>query len=256
MQTAKQCVTASGSWQAIGPANLTVKTSGDAAGFTITQTGAKAGDSFQADSLTLTGSSSPPPPASAVAALWHMDEPTGATTMVDSSGNGNNGTLTGGVKTELAGFKGKAYSFSGKSYVDVPNAPSLIPGPANMDISFWLKTTHLPSSGDYDLVRMGIYPGQEYKVELLKTSQIECTFHGSASSNTAIGGWHLANGAWHHIECIKTATQIQLKIGGKLVKTTTATIGSVSTTGDVTLGAHPGYDWYQGLLDEVSVTFS
>ncbi len=29
-----------------------------------------------------------------------------------------------------------------------------------------------------------------------------------------------------------------------------------ATASDVRLGAHPGYDWYQGLLDEVSITFT
>jgi hypothetical protein len=50
---------------------------------------------------------------------------------------------------------GTAYSFSGKSDVDVPYSPTLVAGSANIDISFWLSTTNLPVNGDYDLVRMG-----------------------------------------------------------------------------------------------------
>jgi hypothetical protein len=342
------CHTATGSWQAFGPVTLTDQGAGDTVGYTIRQTGAKAGDSFQADSLsmadpdttaptipagltatavsgteidllwpastdadyggvygyaiyrdggtapiaTTTGSvttykdtsvaagsthtytvaafdyaknysapsssasaTTPSAPPPTVAALWHMDESAGATTMVDSSSNGNNGVFVGSVVAGVPGFLNTAYSFSGQSYVDVPNKPSLVAGSANVDISFYFNTTHLPSSGDYDLVRMGVYPGQEYKVELEKTNQIGCTFHGSASSNNATGGSNLNNGAWHHVECIKTATQIQLKIDGVLVKTTNANIGSVSPTGDATLGAHPGYDWYQGMLDEVQISF-
>src|SRR5689334_11920617 len=65
------------------------------------------------------------PSTSTVAALWHMNEPKGATTMIDSSGNGNNGTLLSGVQAGVPGFKGTAYSFSGQSYVDVPNSPTL-----------------------------------------------------------------------------------------------------------------------------------
>jgi concanavalin A-like lectin/glucanase superfamily protein len=253
-QTAKQCITANGSWQSL-IVTLTAKADGDSIAYLLRQTGAKAGDSFQADSLELVNSTSPPPPPppGTVVALWHMDEPAGATTMADSSGFGNNGTLNGPVTTGVPGFQGNAYSFSGHSYVDVPTSDSLNPGTANVGISFYMNTTHLPTSGDYDLVRKGVYPQQQYKIELLKTNQIACSFTGSSGSSNATGGANLADGTWHHIECIKTPTTIQLLIDGVLVKTTSVIIGSISTTGDASLGAHPGYDWYQGMLDEVSI---
>lgn len=259
VQTVKQCVKATGSWQAIGPVTLTDKTAGDSVGFLIQQTGAVAGNGFQADNLSLTESSSSSSPT--VAAQWNMDETSG-TTMFDSSGNNNNGTLHGPVQMGVAGptGQGTAYSFSGKSDVDVPHSATLVAGSANVDIAFWLNTTHLPASGDYDLVRMGDYPAQEYKVELLKTNQIECTYHGSSSSNNATGGATLNNGQWHYVQCIKTASAIQLWIDGVLVHSTSAVIGSVSPPTDVNIGAHgnpgsaSGYDWYQGDLDDVSIT--
>jgi hypothetical protein len=259
VQTAKQCVTANGSWQALGPVTVTDKNAGDSVGFQIRQTGAVAGNSFQADSLSLTGSSSSSP---TLAAQWNMDETSG-TTMFDSSGNNNNGTLNGPVQVGVPGpvGHGTAYSFSGKSDVDVPHSPTLVAGSANIDISFWLSTTNLPAKGDYDLVRMGDYPAQEYKVELLKSNQIECTYHGSSSSNNATGGADLNDGHWHYVQCIKTATAIQVWIDGVLAHSTSAVIGSVSPPTDVNIGAHgnpgsaAGYDWYQGNLDDVSITF-
>src|SRR5690242_16468880 len=86
--------------------------------------------------------------ASTVAALWHMDETSGAT-MTDASGNGNNGTLHN-VTLGAAGKYGKSYTFGGskaKSYVEVPNSGSLNPGSANITISLWLRTFSLPKSG-------------------------------------------------------------------------------------------------------------
>ena len=153
VQTVKQCVTANGSWQAIGPATLTDKNAGDSVGFQIRQTGAVAANSLEADSLSLTESSSSP----TLAAQWNMDETSG-TTIVNSSGNHNNGTLYGPVQVGVPGptGHGPAYSFSGKSDADVPYSSTLVAGAANIDISFWLNTTNLPSSGDYDLVRMGV----------------------------------------------------------------------------------------------------
>jgi hypothetical protein len=191
-----------------------------------------------------------------------MDETSG-TTMIDSSGNDNNGTLYGPVQVGVPGGPGHgtAYSFSGKSDVDVPYSPTLVAGSANIDISFWFNTTNLPANGDYDLVRMGDYPAQEYKVELLKSNQIACTYHGSSSSSNATGGANLNDGQWHYVQCIKTDSAIQVWIDGVLVHSTSAVIGSVSPPSDVNVGAHgnpgsaAGYDWYQGELDDVSLSF-
>jgi hypothetical protein len=132
VQIAKQCVTANGSWQALGPVTLTDENAGDSVGFQIRQTGAVAGNSFQADSLSLTGSS----PSPTLAAQWNMDETSG-TTMFDSSGNNNNGTLNGPVQVGVPGptGHGTAYSFSGKSDVDVPYSPTLVAGSANIDLA-------------------------------------------------------------------------------------------------------------------------
>lgn len=192
--------------------------------------------------------------ASTVAALWHMDETSG-TVMHDASGHGHNGTLHS-VTLGATGVSGKAYTFNGKSsYVSVPASASLNPGSSNITISFYLKTTHLPNSGDYDLVRKGDYPAEEYKVELLPSGKIACTFHGSGASKNATGGSGLNNGAWHHVQCVKTASQIQTLVDGKVVATTTAAVGSISNTSGVDIGAHPGSDWYNGELDEVQISF-
>jgi hypothetical protein len=257
VQTVKGCVTGSGAWQTLPTVTLTVQTGGDSIGFRVRQAQAVTGDSFQDDSLSLTEvtpTPTPPPPSGAVA-QWNMDEPAGSTTMLDSSGNGNNGILENGVQVGVAGETGTAYLFSGQSYVDVPNSGSLNPGTASVDISFWLNTTHLPTSGDYDLVRKGVYPDQEYKTELLQSGQLACAFTGSAGTVTAIGGPSLADGAWHHVECVKTDFQVQLSIDGVVVATTSGSAGSIATSDDATLGAHPGYDYYQGTLDDVTLTY-
>jgi hypothetical protein len=192
---------------------------------------------------------------STVAALWHMDETSG-TTMHDSSGHGNNGTLHN-VKLGYAGKYGKSYTFGGykaKSYVEVPNSKTLNPGSANISVSFWLRTYSLPASGDYDLVRKGVWTAPEYKIELLPSNQIQCTFRGTKSNHHATGGSNLNNGAWHHVQCIKTASQIKTVIDGKTVATTNAAVGSISNSYAVEIGAYPGADWYKGKLDEVSIT--
>ena len=145
---------------------------------------------------------------STLAAQWHMDEAAGATTMADSSGNGNTGTLHN-VTAGVTGKVGKAYSFGGstvKSYVEVPDSPSLNPNASKINISLWLNTTTLPNSGDFDLVRKGDFPGQEYKVELLPGGIINCEVFGASAHVILHGGSGLGDGKWHHINCIACPT--------------------------------------------------
>lgn len=193
--------------------------------------------------------------ASTTAALWHMNETSG-TVMADASGHGNNGTRHN-VTLGAAGKYGKSYTFGGskaKSYVEVPNAASLNPGSANITISLWLRTFSLPTSGDFDLVRKGVFTAPEYKVELLQSGAIQCTFRGTTSNHNATGGSGLNNGTWHHVQCIKTGTRLQTVIDGKVVATTNSAVGSISNSSAVEIGAYPGSDWYKGKLDEVSIT--
>jgi hypothetical protein len=189
-------------------------------------------------------------------AQWHMNEAAGATTMVDSSGNGNNGTLHN-VTAGVTGKVGTAYSFGGsavKSYVEVPDSPSLNPGAAKINISVWFNTKSLPTSGDFDLVRKGDYPGQEYKVELLQGGIINCEFLGVSAHVVLHGGSGLANGAWHHINCISGPTGVKLQIGGTVVASSATVVGSITNNVPVEIGAHPTFDYYKGKLDEVSIT--
>jgi hypothetical protein len=270
VQTRSSCVTATGSWQQIGPAALTDKNTGDSVGFRIRQTGAVAGNSFQADALSLTESAPVPPPAvTGNVGDWPLQETSGITANdISPTLPSDPGTLIGPVQVGQPGPNTTypyAYSFPGStatSTVDVPNAPKLVAGSANIDISFWFNTTYLPSSpADFDLVRMGDYPYPEYKVELYPQNNIQCTFHGSNSSNFAVGGSNLANGQWHFVQCVKTASQILLFIDGAEVGVTNAVIGDVSPTQDAFFGAHgqpgtsSGYDWYHGTLADVEFSF-
>jgi hypothetical protein len=74
---------------------------------------------------------------------WKLDE-TGGTKVVDSSGKGNNGTITGspgwiaGVKDGAMEFHGLGAAGGGGDYITVPHSASLdIKGP--ISISLWIK---------------------------------------------------------------------------------------------------------------------
>ena len=71
---------------------------------------------------------------------WDFDETSG-TALLDSSGNGNTGSIVGSV-TRVAGIKGKALSFPGAvgDYATIP-AKSLYSGQPTITVTAWIDPT-------------------------------------------------------------------------------------------------------------------
>ena len=204
-------------------------------------------------SVTTPAGSSPPPPSGGTRDLWHMNETSG-TTMVDSGSTPHNGTLHNvalGQPGDPA-FPGTAYGFNGtSSYVSILNSDDLNAYDADVHIELSLNTTTVPAQPDYDLFRKGEYPGNEYKLELQPNGQFSCEFRGSLANVTIQAGPDLHDGKWHRLTCSKNATTMTVTIDG-VAYAKTATIGSISNTYDMIIGAYPGSDFYQGRIDEVS----
>ena len=205
---------------------------------------------FSAPSTPATASTQ----ASQPTALWHMDETSGST-MFDAIGSADGAIHN--VQLGVAGMAGTAYGFNGSSsYVSVPSSPSVAPGSSNMSFTVDLNTGSLPTSGDYDLFRRGAYPGDFYKLELLQSGQAWCQFRGDANGGTSkgiSGGPALNDNQWHTVTCAKTATQVMLTVDGTTY-TATKNVGSITDTDPLIIGAHPGSDYYNGTLDEASIS--
>jgi hypothetical protein len=200
--------------------------------------------------------------ASAPVAVWHLDETSGSWAF-DAVG-GHDGAIHN-VTLGVPGFLGKAFRFNGKSsYVDVPSSPALNPGTAPIQFTVHVRYTVTPPKGtttDYDILRKGTSSdsAQFYKAEIRPDNRAVCRFVGSKTSTSGIlihTGPTLNDGRWHTITCKKTSTSISLVVDGKTF-TKAGTVGSISNTGPLTLGAKPGKsfsDFYNGDLDEVSVS--
>ena len=195
--------------------------------------------------------SAPNPPPAGVVALWHMDETTG-TVMHDAAGS-HNGTLQN-VALGQPGFAGLAYGFTGSSTVLVPSAADLDAGARNLTVTIHLKATSVPATPDWDLIRKGLFTtaGGEFKVEYQPSGQGTCGFNTSTNYAELTAGPALNDGQWHTVQCVKTATNIQLIVdGAKFTKT--ASLGTISNTVQVVVGSHPGAEFFRGSLDEASI---
>ena len=193
--------------------------------------------------------------SSSVVGLWHLDETSG-TTAFDSSGNANNGAISGPVTLGVPGQLNTAYSFVPKSTVIVPNASDLVPGTATITISYWLKATTLPCCNaiDYDMFTKGdgSSKGGQIKIEVQENGQGSCMFRGSLGKKQLQAGPNVVDGNWHQVTCVRNGTQIVETVDGASFSVTKAT-GAITVTDTIRLGSHKnGGDWYKGVLDEVS----
>jgi hypothetical protein len=112
--------------------------------------------------------------ASGLIGYWKLDENPAihGTTIVDSSGQGNNGSLStnnGSTNKSVTGQLGQALSFDGTD--DSVNAPDLTDGTgydfsagASFTLSAWIKPTNL-SNGQGIIVKQGGY-GPNYAFEI------------------------------------------------------------------------------------------
>src|SRR3712207_2218920 len=150
------------------------------------------------------------------AADWQMNEPSGP--MIDSSGNGNDGTPTDVVRT------GSTYVFDGStSHVVVPDDDSLDPAANDITITARVKVNGESLDDDsYNIVRKGLSTtaGGDYKMEIKwKTDptvgRLHCLFKGSGGRVNREARVDVVDGEWHTLECSKTSESVVARVDGR-----------------------------------------
>jgi hypothetical protein len=189
----------------------------------------------------------------AVVADWEMTD-VGAPppTMTDSSGLGNNGTVTGGVVGD-----GSVFTFDGTGVAVVPDTPELNPASRNVAITAVISFTRIPAV-DYDIVRKkpaGV-KGMQYRMEIMHTGKAKCFFTGDTGNSAITARPVLNDGTYHTITCTKTSSTIGVTVDGK-VKTKSVTIGSITNSQSISIGAKAtGGDEFVGSIDSVTIDYS
>lgn len=201
---------------------------------------------------------------------WTLDDGSGATA-VDSSGNGNNGTVSGA--TWVAGTYGGALNVNGTSnYVSMGNPATLNLGTGSFSVATWFKTT---ASGFQRLVTKGNYGNTNgYLLANSSGTVVFSVGAGGSQANTVAvntpGGFN--NGAWHHVAAtVDQATKTlrvyvdgvaqTLSVGTGYCGTASGTTVSFATcpvnatsSDPFTLGSYNGTtEFFPGALDDVRV---
>ncbi|HET7186494.1 MAG TPA: LamG-like jellyroll fold domain-containing protein, partial [Gemmatimonadaceae bacterium] len=216
---------------------------------TITVTARDAANNVSSATLTVTRAG----PKPGLVAAFSFDETSGVSA-IDASGNGNTGTLGGGVTRVTTGRFGSALTFS-KSYVSVADAPSLDLS-SGMTVEAWIFPTVAPSTwatavlkeqpGDYVYALYGSAPTQPSAELNVGTSQ--------AGERIAGGPSQAPINTWTHIASTYDGSSIRLYVNGVQAASIPATGSIAMSTGALRIGGNAVWgEYFTGRIDEVRI---
>lgn len=194
------------------------------------------------------------------AAYWNLDEPAGATSFADSSGNGNTGTCSGsGCPTMgVAGKVGTAARFNGTTnQITVPDSPSLRLN--QFTIALWVypteeQTNYQPlvvkedSAGNNRNYGLYIYPSSmQVRYSAWKS---DCATKLAATSTG-----QLTLNAWNHVAFTYDGTTETLYLNGALDSSYAASSPALCQAAvPVKLGMeNSAFMPFSGMLDDVQI---
>ncbi len=191
-------------------------------------------------------------PAGLVAA-YGFDETSG-TQVLDASGNGNDGTLSGPTRSTQAKF-GQSLSFSGSNSLVTVSDSNSLDLTSGMTLSAWVYPTTW-ASGWKTVMMKEVSGGLAY--DLNSNSDA-----GLPNSTLSIGGYdrqltagsRLPSNTWTHLAATYDGTTQRLYVDG-------VQVGSRAQTGTLAASANPlriggntvwANEYFQGLIDEVRI---
>ena len=210
------------------------------------------------------------PASAATLADWEMNESSGATTMIDSSGHVK-GTIGSAVQTGVSVMGATVYRWPFASPTAPPpkperivqaNSNSLNPGSGTYTVSLRYRTTQ--HFGNIVQKGQAGSAGGYFKVEN-PHGQINCVFRGVVSGKlvrkAVTSPAVLSDGAFHVATCTRTANALTLTIDGSVVDTAHGSTGNISNTRPVTIGGKLNCDqvkttcdYYTGDIDWVKLS--
>ncbi len=191
---------------------------------------------------------------------WKFNEGSGMTA-ADSSGTGNNGTLTG-TPTWSTGKLGQALDFDGHGsgdYVSVPNHSSINFGASqNFTISAWVKSTEASNSYPAIVHKLANPGGIRTSWDLVmdSVSSYKPMFEVWVSNvfYQVTGPTPINDGAWHHVVGMRQGSTIFLYQDGVFAGSLSASSASLAHTQPLRIGADDtGDSEMDGQIDDVRI---
>lgn len=200
-------------------------------------------------------------------AVWEMNEPPGAATMVDSSGRGRHGSIGAEVVTGSTYAGATAYRFTflkpnqppahPEHVVRVPDDPGLDPGTRDYAVTVRFRTTH--SFGNIIQKGQSGARGGYFKLQA-PNGIVQCLFRGAEGSGGAGSGIALNDGQWHVVRCERTATAVTMTVDGVLRGRDRDATGNIANASPLSIGGKLKCDqvvitcdYFAGQIDRVVI---
>jgi hypothetical protein len=187
-----------------------------------------------------------------------MDDAAADTVVLDSSGNGYHGTLSRNTNlVSEAGVVGNCFHFNGSSdFVTVPYSAGLVL--EKMTVALWVNTDNLNYTGNVYLIAMYEYATSDRMWGFYIDSSENFRFAVSADGGTTIDSTNAVKhdeAGRHHIAFTwdNSTGDYELFYDGVSVQTDTLTKLYTNQGSDLTIGALPGSNFFDGLLDDVRI---
>ncbi|MEN6338280.1 MAG: LamG-like jellyroll fold domain-containing protein [Phycisphaerales bacterium] len=185
--------------------------------------------------------------------LWTLDGNAN-----DSSGKGNNGTVTGGTVNWIPGVTGQAMEMlTGQAYVDCGKNASLNLTDA-VTVTAWIKMGF--TAGDHKVVNNQDAVTGGYKMGLYSNNKVEFEIRTSGNAGTlnrdVAGGTALQQDVWYHVAGVYSKGQfIKTYVYGNLDRemATTAVLGTSTASFMLGRGESATDLFWLGALDDIRV---
>ena len=195
-------------------------------------------------------------------AYWRLDEPVGSTTAHDATGNGHDGTYTGGVTLAqpgaIANDADTAVTFDGASgYVDVKNSFAFA-GMSAFTLEAWVKPTTLDANFHSWMGRNDGQPPTEGYLAYTDPSGPFFVVERIDSTTKVFANGSIAPAAatWAYVVITyQSGTGPNVWVNGQIGTGSSTDVSLAGATSDFVIGAENGglTSWWLGEIDEVAV---
>ena len=189
-----------------------------------------------------------PSAPSGLVAAYGFNEGTG-TTVMDASGNGNNGTISGATWT-TSGKYGNALGFNGTSALVTINNATMLQLSTAMTLEAWVNLSTVSSAW-----RDVIYKANDnYYLEGTSMTSGRPAMGGKFASSPLYATTALAVNTWMHLAATYDGTTTRLYVNGTQVSSQAQTGAMAASTNPLQIGGDSLYgQFFQGTIDEVRI---
>lgn len=187
--------------------------------------------------------------------LYHLNEASGASSIADSSTQGNTGIPTS-VTLGVSGKLNTAATFGSGSYVSTANFADNL---SSFTVSAWFKTTNGSASSGSIASKISNWSTGEGWALGIYSGTVRALLQGSGGATYIeyIAAPTYSDGYWHHVVWVMNGVASNtLYIDGvsqTLTPSSAGTVTSFTNTNSVRIGNDYGNDYFSGSIDEVAI---